>query len=223
MAEPITDATPCSSEGPPRTQPRASVIELIAPDFIPSEDGAGSIVVPREVRINGVSVLTAGSSGRVLIGDIRLGSDLVTVTVTLVARRLVIAADGDLDGLSDADAVPVDSSELEDGSLRDQLDEARQWARHGYEIGQRHCSWSDHGVAPAWLTEGWPPHIDSCEHLKHAADLDTALSRVRGLSVEPEVMNAQQEHPGVWKRGYKCGVLAAKSATRPRDEETEKP
>lgn len=56
--------------------------------------------------------------------------------------------------------------------LRQDRDEARSWARHGYEIGLRHCGWTDHGVAPAWLTEGWPPHIDSCEHLKHAADLE---------------------------------------------------
>lgn len=33
------------------------------------------------------------------------------------------------------------------------LSEARMWARHGYEIGQRSCTWSDYGVAPAWLTE----------------------------------------------------------------------
>lgn len=63
-----------------------------------------------------------------------------------------------------------------------ELDEARQWARHGYEIGQRHCGWSDHGVAPAWLTEGWPPHIDSCEHLKQMAEFDMALARVRALA-----------------------------------------
>lgn len=99
-----------------------------------------------------------------------------------------------------------------------QLDEARQWARHGYEIGQRHCSWSDHGVAPAWLTEGWPRHFDSCEHLQQAAAFDEALTRVRNLSTTPEIMNAQQEHPNVWKHGYECGVRAAKSAARPRDE-----
>jgi hypothetical protein len=58
--------------------------------------------------------------------------------------------------------------------LRQDRDEARSWARHGYEIGQRHCGWTDHGVAPGWLTEGWPPHIESCEHLKHAADLEKA-------------------------------------------------
>jgi hypothetical protein len=46
---------------------------------------------------------------------------------------------------------------------REQLAEARIWARHGYEIGQRHCGWTDHGVAPEWLTEGWPAHVPGCE------------------------------------------------------------
>lgn len=46
--------------------------------------------------------------------------------------------------------------------VREQLTEARAWARHGYEIGQRHCCWSDYGVAPQWLTDGWPVHFESC-------------------------------------------------------------
>ena len=58
--------------------------------------------------------------------------------------------------------------------LRQDRDEARSWARHGYEIGQKHCGWTDHGVAPAWLTEGWPNSFDSCEHLKQAAELEKA-------------------------------------------------
>lgn len=41
------------------------------------------------------------------------------------------------------------------------LEEARSWARHGYELGQVNCTWSDYGVAPAWLTEGWPTHFPS--------------------------------------------------------------
>jgi hypothetical protein len=65
------------------------------------------------------------------------------------------------------------------------------------------------------------------EHLKQehsearmwAAELDEALARVRNLPTQPELMNAEQEHPSVWLHGYKCGVLAARSATRPRDEE----
>lgn len=48
------------------------------------------------------------------------------------------------------------------GREAEKLAEARMWARHGYETGQRHCSWSDFGVAPAWLTEGWPQHFPAC-------------------------------------------------------------
>lgn len=39
------------------------------------------------------------------------------------------------------------------------LAEARMWARHGYEIAQRSCTWADHGVAPTWLTEDYPPPL----------------------------------------------------------------
>lgn len=41
--------------------------------------------------------------------------------------------------------------------LRADVLDARSWARHGYEIGQRSCTWSDQGVAPTWLTEGHTP------------------------------------------------------------------
>lgn len=76
----------------------------------------------------------------------------------------------------------VDPEEIEHAADEDDaLAEARSWARHGYEIGQRHCGWSDHGVAPAWLTDGWPPHIEACEHAARAAEYDTALTRVRDL------------------------------------------
>jgi hypothetical protein len=77
-----------------------------------------------------------------------------------------------LDQLSDAELT----------ALYDALDEARQWARHGYEIGQRHCGWSDHGVAPTWLTEGWPRAIDSCDHLHHLTQAEDTIARVRRLA-----------------------------------------
>jgi hypothetical protein len=54
--------------------------------------------------------------------------------------------------------------------LRADLAEARMWARHGYEIGQRHCGWTDHGVAPGWLTEGWPLHFPNCG--KHTKEIE---------------------------------------------------
>lgn len=96
--------------------------------------------------------------------------------------------------------------------LAAERDEARGWARHGYEIGQKHCSWSDHGVAPAWLTEGWPPHIDSCEHLKHAAEYDEALTRVRNLPEQPEIMDSQHEQPQGYLHGYRIAIRDAKRA-----------
>jgi hypothetical protein len=43
------------------------------------------------------------------------------------------------------------------------LAEARMWARHGYEIGQRSCTWADHGVAPAWLTEQQPTTTEASQ------------------------------------------------------------
>jgi hypothetical protein len=76
-------------------KPRASVVEIIANGSQPTEDGGGSIVVPREVRINGVSVYTPKGTV-VKIDDFALGESLVTVNLTLVVRRLVIGADGDL-------------------------------------------------------------------------------------------------------------------------------
>lgn len=97
--------------------------------------------------------------------------------------------------------------------LRQDRDEARSWARHGYEIGQKHCGWTDHGVAPDWLTEGWPPHIDSCEHLKKAAEYDEALSRVRALPEQPQVMDAQHPDPSSYLHGYGVAIREAKRAT----------
>lgn len=97
-------------------------------------------------------------------------------------------------------------------------DDARNWARHGYEIGQRHCGWSDHGVAPAWLTEGWPLHFDSCEHSARAAEYDTALSRVRGLSETPELMDAAHSDPAGYLHGYKVAIGDAKRAARTDQE-----
>jgi len=40
------------------------------------------------------------------------------------------------------------------------------------------------------------------------------LEGVRQLPESPEIMNADQPNPGDWLHGYRCGVLAAKAATR---------
>lgn len=104
--------------------------------------------------------------------------------------------------------------------LQKQVDEARQWARHGYEIGQRHCGWSDHGVAPGWLTEGWPHSFDSCEHLKKAAEYDTALSRVLEVAADLE---AAEAHGGAWDANQQAARYIRAAVGRSRDEETRKP
>ncbi|MEU6597832.1 hypothetical protein [Streptomyces flaveolus] len=124
-----------------------------------------------------------------------------------------------LDAADDATNVRDKDAELRAANewierLTAERDEARQWARHGYEIGQKHCGWSDHGVAPAWLTEGWPRAFGSCEHLKQTAEFDEALTRVRNLPTQPDVMDSQQERPDIWLHGYKCGVLAARAAAQ---------
>jgi hypothetical protein len=99
-------------------------------------------------------------------------------------------------------------------ALQKQLDEARSWARHGYEIGQKHCGWTDHGVAPTWLTEGWPTSFDSCEHLKRAAEYDEALSRVRALPDQPQDRDAEYEHPNAYLLGYLNAIREAKRAAQ---------
>ncbi|MWA08748.1 hypothetical protein [Streptomyces sp. BA2] len=140
----------------------------------------------------------------------------------LAAERTDIARD--MDRLAKwkhelADALGVDRTRDWDdirnaaAGLRQGRDEARSWARHGYEIGQKHCSWTDHGVAPAWLTDGWPPHIDSCEHLKVAAEYDEALTRVRNLPEQPEVMDAQHPDPSGYLHGYGVAIREAKQAS----------
>lgn len=58
--------------------------------------------------------------------------------------------------------------------LHEALAEARSWAKHGYEIGQRSCTWSDQGVAPEWLTGSYRPSAED-------ARLDVLEARVRDV------------------------------------------
>jgi|1185.fasta_scaffold02652_5 hypothetical protein len=110
----------------------------------------------------------------------------------------------------------LQTSEAARARLLSERKEARVWARHGYEIGQRHCGWSEHGVAPAWLTEGWPTHFDSCEHLKRAGEYDTALSRVLEVAAELE---AAEAHGGAWDANQQAARCIRAAVGRPRDDE----
>jgi hypothetical protein len=52
------------------------------------------------------------------------------------------------------------------------------------------------------------------ERQRELAGLYRQLDRVRELPDYPDLMDSRQEHPAVWKHGYQCGVLAAKTAAR---------
>lgn len=79
--------------GPP--PPAAAVIEIIEPGQTTDDTPGGSIIVPRDIRINGVPVL-ADRGIRVHEMEIPAGGSPATVTVTLLARMVIVAAEGDL-------------------------------------------------------------------------------------------------------------------------------
>lgn len=76
--------------------------------------------------------------------------------------------------------------------LREDLADARTWARHGYEIGQRSLLWSDFGVAPKWLTEGWPIHFKT--------------DRVFCNDCDQQIVGCGAEHP---EYGFNCDIPSA--------------
>ncbi len=75
-------------------QPTAAVIEIIERGRKTDDSMSGSVILPTELRINGHPVLTQGG---VKIHEMTLpiGRELASITVTLVARRITIAAEGD--------------------------------------------------------------------------------------------------------------------------------
>jgi hypothetical protein len=80
-------------------QPTAAVIEIFQTSPERTDDTlAGSVIVPDRVCINGHPVLTQGGI-KVHEINIPLGmhSELLQVTVTLLARRVIIAAKGDVE------------------------------------------------------------------------------------------------------------------------------
>lgn len=77
---------------PPLT---AAVIEVVEAGRATDDTLPGSLVVPTQLRINGHQVPTA--DGGVKIHEITLpGRDMAKITVTLPARRITVAAEGDL-------------------------------------------------------------------------------------------------------------------------------
>lgn len=81
-----------------KAEPQAAFIEIIEKDH--STDGTPGVIVPNEVRINGTPLLIPAGE-RIKVHSLTLnenehGEDPVCVTLTLFARRVTIAAEGDL-------------------------------------------------------------------------------------------------------------------------------
>jgi len=75
---------------------RGAVIEIIERGRATNDTRGGSLIVPNDIRINGQSLLSPQECP-VKVHEIELDdSSLVCVTLTLLARRIVIAAEGDL-------------------------------------------------------------------------------------------------------------------------------
>jgi hypothetical protein len=78
-----------------RELPPAAMIEIIEHGKKTAGDAAGSVVVPDEVRINGVPLLV--EYGSVKVHEMAFGGgEVAKVTLTLFARRITIAAELDL-------------------------------------------------------------------------------------------------------------------------------
>jgi hypothetical protein len=75
---------------------RGAVIEIVERGRATDETTGGSLIVPNDIRINGQSLLSPRECP-VKVHEVEFDdSSLVCVTLTLIARRIVIAAEGDL-------------------------------------------------------------------------------------------------------------------------------
>jgi hypothetical protein len=76
-------------------RPVGAVIEIVEKRRRPLGDSVGDdCIVPNEIRINGQALLSSDSHP-VQVHNIELGvDDLVLVTLTLVAKRIMVGAEG---------------------------------------------------------------------------------------------------------------------------------
>ncbi len=82
------------------TLPDPALIEIVERSQMERVPGAANIIVPNEVRINGIPLLVPADQ-HITVHDIEIpgGMEAVMVTLTLFARRVVIGAElGDVPG-----------------------------------------------------------------------------------------------------------------------------
>ncbi|MGA4896750.1 hypothetical protein ACPCAJ_02125 [Streptomyces griseoincarnatus] len=76
---------------------RGAVIEIIETGRTTDETPGGSVITPNDIRINGQSLLSPRECP-VTIHEMQIDStSLVAVTLTLLARRVSIHAEGDVE------------------------------------------------------------------------------------------------------------------------------
>lgn len=79
-----------------KQQPTAAVIEIVEKGRATDDTMGGSVIIPNEVRINGVPLLLPADRP-IKVHEMEIHpKDAVYVTLTLIARRVTIAADGDI-------------------------------------------------------------------------------------------------------------------------------
>lgn len=81
------------------SSPSAAYIEIVEKGRATDDTLAGSLVVPNDVRINGVSLAVPEDRPIVvheMVYDKQAGEAVACVTLTLFARRVTIAAESDL-------------------------------------------------------------------------------------------------------------------------------
>lgn len=78
-------------------QPTGAIIEIIERGATTSDGSTGeSVIVPDEIRINGQALAYSAEEPVIVHQVSALTDDAVRVTMTLLARRVVIAAESDV-------------------------------------------------------------------------------------------------------------------------------
>jgi hypothetical protein len=84
-------------EEPERDEPaKAAYIEILEKGRTTDDTPGGTLVIPNEVRINGTRLLVPAGETIEVHGMKLSDGDVVCVTLTLFARRVTVAAEGDL-------------------------------------------------------------------------------------------------------------------------------
>lgn len=93
------EAPKLSGQSPEEPEASAVVMEIVERGRTSDGTIGGSLIMPSEVRINGMPIVTAGGV-KVHEMSIQPRKDMVTVTVTLPVRLLIIGAEGDVNALN---------------------------------------------------------------------------------------------------------------------------